>query len=566
MENGNGNFELEWRSNGRGNPIIQVFQDRQLILVDKVDLASEKDRLRFATRLHALADVPPAVGSRKLLEMTGDYLRAKEEEEKRKQDLLTPASGVIISRKARVRPELFFTPEVCGLAVPLTLQNHERTYSVWRLYLQWADGKREWRDLPGFLDLPDGRRLWFSPDPGPPPTEKATGWSEESQEAWLGGSPPPARAAVFQEVCRFISTYLDFPVKEDALGLISTMALFVFLTYCYPAFRAVPYLSFTGPAGSAKTRALEILESLVFRPTLTANHSPALLFRSLHAYGGTFLLDEAEKLSNTKDSVANEILSVLHAGYKQGGTAGRLEPVGDTYQPVYFDVYGPKAIASITAPPPTLASRCIPFPMLRAEAKSEKPKRLIDEEKAQAIRDSLHSWALGYGQEIGKLPKMDVCPPEVFGRNRELWQPLLALASWTESAGADGLLELLQAHAKKTVTEKRTENIPASDTVLLKALARLLCEGRQPTAGEVLMAAREIEPFLFEKWSSTGVGVHLTRYGVKTRKSNGRWIFDSSCLEDLQRVERTYGVELDLDQEYLWQGRTTTFGGKDGVW
>lgn len=564
MENGNGNFELEWRSNGRGNPIIQVFQDRQLILVDKVDLASEKDRLRFATRLEDEAKVQQEVSSKKLLELAGDYLSKKEEEEKRKQGVKASLSGKVVSTTDQVRPELFFTPEVCGLTVPVAIQDGERIDRVWRLFLQWADGKREWRDLPGFLDLPDGRRLWFSHDPGPPPRGMASRWTEISWEAWLDGSPPHDPATVFQEVFRFISTYLDFPVKEDALGLISTMALFVFLTYCYPAFPAVPYLSFTGPAGSGKTRALQVLQSLAFRPTLTANPSPALLFRSLHAYGGTLLLDEAEKLSNPKDQAAVDILSVLHSGYKRGGTAGRLEPVGDTYRPVYFDVFGPKAIASITAPPPTLASRCIPFPMLRAEAESEKPKRLLDEGKAQAIRDSLHTWALGYGQEIGKLPKMDVCPPEVFGRNRELWQPLLALASWIESAGAKGLLELLQAHAKKTVTEKRTENIPAYDAVLLRTLARLLCEGRQPTAGEVLMAAREIEPFLFEKWSSTGVGVHLTRYGVGTRKSHGRLIFDSSCLEDLQRVERTYGVELDLDQEYLWQGRTTTFGGKDG--
>jgi len=341
------------------------------------------------------------------------------------------------------------------------------------------------------------------------------------------------------------------------------MALFVFLTYCYPVFRAVPYLSFTGPAGSAKTRALEILESLVFRPTLTADPSPALIFRSLHAYGGVFLLDEAEKLSNSKDQAAVDILSVLHSGYKRGGTAGRLEPVGDTYQPIYFNVFGPKAIASITAPPPTLASRCIPFPMLRAEAKSEKPKRLLDEGKAQAIRDSLHSWALGYGQEIGKLPKMDVCPPEVFGRSRELWQPLLALASWIESAGAKGLLELLQTHAKKTVMESREECIPPVDVILLRALARMLREGRCPTVGEVLEAAQADDALLLQRWSPVGVGKHVKRYGVKTRKSHGRWIFDSSCLEDLKRVERTYGVELDLDQENLWQGRTTSFGVED---
>ena len=69
----------------------------------------------------------------------------------------------------------------------------------------------------------------------------------------------------------------------------------------------------------------------------------AALFRTLHSQGGVLLLDEAERLRNTQDPATAEILSMLLAGYKRGGTATRLEPVGDTgFKTVSFDVYRPQ--------------------------------------------------------------------------------------------------------------------------------------------------------------------------------------------------------------------------------
>ena len=54
----------------------------------------------------------------------------------------------------------------------------------------------------------------------------------------------------------------------------------------------------------------------------------AALFRTLHGQGGVLLLDEAERLKNTPDPATAEILSMLLAGYRRGGTATRLEPIG----------------------------------------------------------------------------------------------------------------------------------------------------------------------------------------------------------------------------------------------
>src|SRR6516164_10108058 len=131
---------------------------------------------------------------------------------------------------------------------------------------------------------------------------------------------------------------------------------------------------------------------------------------------------------------------MLLAGYKRGGQATRLEPVGDTFRPVAFDVYGPKALACIAGLPPALASRCIPVVMFRAEKGSLKPKRRIDADPEgwRRLRDDLYALALEHGADwLGLAQRADVCPSGLDGRSYELWQPLLALAAWFEGHGAE---------------------------------------------------------------------------------------------------------------------------------
>jgi len=74
--------------------------------------------------------------------------------------------------------------------------------------------------------------------------------------------------------------------------------------------------------------------------------SAAALFRTLHDRGGTLLLDEAERLGESGDDVA-ELRSILLAGYKRGGRASRLECGDDNrYHMCEFQVFGPKETAA----------------------------------------------------------------------------------------------------------------------------------------------------------------------------------------------------------------------------
>ncbi|MCE5268284.1 MAG: hypothetical protein LLG00_10410 [Planctomycetaceae bacterium] len=469
-----------------------------------------------------------------------------------KPDATADTSGLPeLDAAAIVRPERFITPAVSGLAVPSMTTIGDKVQGRWLLYLQWPDGKRERRPMTSALDLPDGRRLFIHPDPSEPTPNTKPGWSAAARRQWLDGEPAPDPAEVFRAMAAMFARYIDLPASH-AGGVTTTAVCWAMLSYVYQAWDAVPYLYIGGPLGSGKSRLFEVLGRLAFRPLSSSNMTGAALFRTLHAQGGCLLLDEAERLRNTQDPATAEILSMLLAGYKKGGTATRLEPVGDSgFKTLSFDVFGPKALACIAGLPPALASRAIPVTMFRSPPGSEKPRRRIDAnpEEWQELRDALHSLAMEHGATWLELPsRSDVCPM-MSGRDYELWQPLLALASWIESHGARGLLKLLQEHAMATIDAGRDDTTPDSDETLLRILTDEVRVGTIPTPGDILAKAQAIDAAGFKTWKARGVSEHLKRYGAVTHKSCGRKVYGRVTLESLRAIQASYGVDLGFDEK-----------------
>jgi hypothetical protein len=341
--------------------------------------------------------------------------------------------------------------------------------------------------------------------------------------------------------------YLDLP-SETAAGTVAMLACWSLLSYVFPVFDAVPYIAVGGPAGSGKSRVFELLAQVVLRPLSTSNLSSPALFRSMDAFGGIPLLDEAERLKDSRSPEVADLLTSLYSGYKRGGCATRCEKGGDgQFTLRHFNVYSPKAFAAINELPPTLATRCLAVPMFRSPPGSPKPKLRVeqDAQRWQVLRDALHTLAMEHGSEWLDLPTRQDVVPQMSGRNFELWQPLLSIAAWLEGHGARGFLDLLRRHALLLIESSREAATPPDDEALLRALARAVGSGIAPTAGELLATVQEGEPSLFGKWSARAVAAHLGRYGLRSRKSNGRQVFDPGAA-DLLRVQQAYGIDLDL--------------------
>lgn len=443
-----------------------------------------------------------------------------------------------------VRPHLFHVPEVSGLLIPVVeVQGGNQVVGKWLLFIQWSGGKRQYTDLADYIELDSGERLWFHPRPPVPAPNLISRWSSSSRLVWLDGFTPSVED-LFRHLCEQFAHFLEFP-REEAVAITATLALWTMLTYAYPAWSAVPYLSVGGPLGSGKSRVFEVLSRLVYNPLHSSNLTAPCLFRTLHSQGGTLLLDEAERL-NDRTPDAGEIRSILLSGYKRGSRAHRMERVGDDFRPVSFDVYGPKAIAGISSLPAALTSRCIKIMMFRASKDSPIPKRSIDrKERVWAeLRGDLHGLALARGASFVGLAHWQPKCDGLNGRDLEVWRPILAMAKFVEDAGADGLLEIMKEYALQSAQSTNDEIVPESDEILLQMLKQQVAE--KPwgiTAGELLEKAKEEHPVIFSRYGARGIGAVLNRYGIKSHRTGGKRYFRPNDSQ-WQAIEASYGIDL----------------------
>lgn len=515
----------------------------QVIHVEKLDLARSQSRRKFAMAL--LDSLGDACDDVTVEDIEADLLgQAAQLAAPPKPS--GPIEEVELGDGRVVRPERFVLPQVSGLAVPRRMLRGGQPATEWLLLLRWHDGSRQAIAMPEVLDA-EGEQVFIVPQPDAPPPSMAPGWSAAGRAAWLAGEPvmPPDQACKL--LLESFAKYIDLPA-DTAAGTAAMLATWVMLSYVYHVFDAVPYIAVGGPQGSGKSRVFELLNQMVLRPLSTSNVSNPALFRSLHAFGGVALLDEAERLRDSRSPDVQELLSSLLAGYKRGGSAMRLEKTGDGFAMQHFAVFGPKALACINGLPPPLASRCIPVPMFRSPPGSPKPMLRVDADgqRWQTIRDALHALAMEHGEDWLALPARQNVVPAMSGRNFELWQPLLALAAWLEDNGVKNLLSLLQEHAIRSIEDAREAATSPDDELLLLALARALLSGVHPTASELLAEVQQEDSAMFRNWSPRAVSTHLARYGIRSRKSHGRHLF-TPTESDLLRVQTNYGIPLGLD-------------------
>lgn len=535
-------MEITFRPDKTGSTtgVLTAKQGHTVLHHDRMDIARDRQRGAFVNKLKERC---PSMDTEQVEQfMLNEACRAAQAS----QTPSEPSAELDVSRI--VRPHLFHVPEVSGLLVPSAQARGNRPpEGRWLLCLQWADGRRECIDLPDYLDPGNGERIWFSQRPPAPLPTTRSRWSQRGRAKWLEGYRPDPKELFTRVAGRFLDL-LEFP-EADTLGTTYTLTLWTLLTYIYPIWGAVPYLSVGGSLSSGKSRLLEVLWLLVCNPIHTSNLTAPSLFRTLHTQGGTVLFDEAERL-NDRAPEATEVRSILLAGYKRGGQAMRLEKVGDGFQPTAFDVYGPKAIAGISNMPAALASRCIRIMMFRAGKGSPVPRRRIDPLASvwTDLRDDLHCMALAHGARLTAMAGWQPGCEHLNGRNLELWLPILAIATMVEEAGMDGLVTEVERHAVRSIESAHEDVIPELDELLLRTLKQMLEDKMWGvTPGELLQTINTDEPSLCARYTPRGISTILSRYGVKTERTGGKRLLRVD-EQQWKAIGQSYGIDLTLDE------------------
>ncbi|MFD0309989.1 DUF3631 domain-containing protein [Streptomyces sp. NPDC127119] len=240
-------------------------------------------------------------------------------------------------------------------------------------------------------------------------------------------------ATLLNEVEAFHRRFNVFP-HEAAYVAVALWDAHAHLLDC---FDSTPRLAFLSPEpGSGKSRALEIVETLVPEPMTAVNASAAALFRSVSNPNGrpTILFDEIDTVFGPKAGDNEELRGFLNAGHRRTGVTYRCIGDGGNQTVQAFPSYCGVAVAGLGNLPDTIMTRSIIIRM-RRRARNERiePFRArLHEAEGHALRDRLAKWAEhARGFVMGAWPEM---PDGVSDRPADVWESLLAIA---DAAGGD---------------------------------------------------------------------------------------------------------------------------------
>lgn len=146
-----------------------------------------------------------------------------------------------------------------------------------------------------------------------------------------------AEADLLIEVEKFIHRYVDIDSSFRTFA-----ASYVLLSWLYDRFYSIPYLRFLGDFGTGKSRALDVIGGICYRPLyISGSTSAASIFRVIDRWGGTLILDEAD--FRYSDETA-EIIKILNQGFERNRTVLRVNK--NDFSLDHFQVFGPKIISS----------------------------------------------------------------------------------------------------------------------------------------------------------------------------------------------------------------------------
>jgi hypothetical protein len=305
--------------------------------------------------------------------------------------------------------------------------------------------------------------------------------------------------------------------------------------------QCILYLRFYGTKNVGKTRALEVLQHLCYRGTLSPSVTEAALYRLIQKYHITYLLDETEIYGNEQRQA---IQHVLNAGYRRGQHVFRCETAENGEIIIRgFKVFGPKALAGTRLLKDTLESRCIPIVMQR----NTRPVNfLLDRWRANRLRCRLLMW------RFYRLHDLETLASEV-SEGSEVSEVYLEPPSGLHGVDNSRIVELYAPLMKLAETMEARQNIV--DYALERHLQTVEEEAASPEAQVLysMMACRDrlqsgklatswvTEYFNTEfghDWAPTSVGRVIKSLGFQSRRITGGkagYIYDSELVEKLCR-------------------------------
>ena len=277
------------------------------------------------------------------------------------------------------------------------------------------------------------------------------------------------------EIRAFIHRWLDVDPFYEQLA-----SYYVMFTWLYDLFETLPYLRAIGDYGTGKSRFLQAIGVLCYRPMFVSGASTSSpIFRVIDMFRGTLIVDEADF---AKSDAAMEIVKIINVGYAKGGVVLRAEKDenSDTYYPSASDVFGPKILATRRLfEDRATESRCLTKRMSTARPRPD-ISRLVTRQfwaDAEALRNKLLMYRLRSHRPIEVDPLLSD-----FSIEPRLDQVTLALKSIIADEGMREQISTFVRAYNSTLISDRQMSVPA---VVVQVLAETWYKPERTLQGEV---------------------------------------------------------------------------------
>ncbi|MEM2189573.1 MAG: hypothetical protein QXG35_09650 [Nitrososphaerota archaeon] len=329
--------------------------------------------------------------------------------------------------------------------------------------------------------------------------------------------PPPPEEIDQKTLWEMTRDFVKRYVYLQDTRLYDVVVAFISWSYFYDRNPWTPYLFVYGPYASGKTRLLEVLQHLCYRPVLSSIARGASLFRMIEKLGSlTLLVDELR----VKDP---DVLDVLKTGYRKGNIVVRADKSGDGIKLRKFQTYCIKVFASVDEPPQDLKDRSITIKMVKSLQPLDKR---IDAELARKIRGGwlglrLRNDIIVTGEEYKSLYSDH--------RLEEILSPLVAVSQKFNQDAEKTLLEYFRELEEVKASEIRS----TPEAEILEAICSILEKGEKD-----FIEVREIAEALGNTISNEKIGRVMSRLGfrkVRIKRTRG-YVLDTSLLDRLIKV------------------------------
>lgn len=191
---------------------------------------------------------------------------------------------------------------------------------------------------------------------------------------------------LIEQIEKHVKKYLHVP--EDYLHYAS---LNILKSWVYERYRSLNYLRVQGEPGTGKSRFLDVIGQLHYKPIATSGASTvAPIFRLINKWGCTLIMDEADLKQSDE---TNDLIKIINQGFEKDRPVIRCNP-DDKSKVEFFKVYCPKVLSTRHVfDDPATESRCM-TQIMTGTNRTDIISSLDDEfyKEQQSLRNKLLLW------------------------------------------------------------------------------------------------------------------------------------------------------------------------------